>query len=81
LGRQAIASAAGLVQIKSKLKGNGFVMHNLPSLTASVPSNTSVERTAQSCALGALRGYAAPASSHLRRCTSPVLSLQGAGQD
>jgi hypothetical protein len=42
-------------------------MHNLPSLTVSVSSNTAFERTAQSCALGALRGYAAPASAQLRR--------------
>jgi hypothetical protein len=62
-----VASAAGLVQFRSTVRGNGFVMHNLPSLTVSVSSNTAFERTAQSCALGTLRGYAAPASAQLRR--------------
>lgn len=49
-----MASAAGLFQFRSNERGNGFVMHNVSSLTVSVPSNTSFERTAQSCALGAL---------------------------
>ena len=51
-------------------------MHNLPSLTVSVPSNTAFERTAQSCALGALRGCAAPASAQLRRYASIIVILR-----
>ena len=62
-----MASAAGLVQFRSTVRGNGFVTHNLPSLTVSVSSNTAFERTAQSFALGSLRGCAAPASAQLRR--------------
>lgn len=42
-GRQAVASAAGLIQFRSTVRGNGFVMHNVFSLTVSVPSIPSLK--------------------------------------